>query len=92
MICPPMIHTGGSSREALIHQKRGLMRALREAQSALDDAAPNQRDYYPKPETWAPARAEHEARALALQHMLRDVEAEAVAILDAQPPAGREER
>lgn len=42
----PSIHLNGSSADALIEQLTGAGRALRDALRALDDAAPNARDYY----------------------------------------------
>lgn len=43
----PMIHLNGTSKDVLAKQYNDAATVLRGALQAVDDAAPNARDYYP---------------------------------------------
>lgn len=59
----PLVHLNGSSRDSLRVQYENAARAVNDALRALDDSAPNARDYYPlSPAAYEAARREHAAR------------------------------
>ncbi len=60
----PTIHGNGTSAEALTGALETASNALRVAAKALDETAPNGRDYYPQgPDAINKAGKEHRARA-----------------------------
>lgn len=66
----PTVHLNGSSPEYLVDTLRDAGDALGAALRALNDAAPNARDYYPQGDgAWKLALAEHEADMRALRDM-----------------------
>jgi hypothetical protein len=78
----PIIHLNGTSKGALLDQRCEVLAALRKAQEALAEMAPNGRDYYPEPGRFEKAVAQHTARAERLRELYRDLEAEAEQIAD----------
>lgn len=59
----PTIHLNGTSAEALALQYDNARQAVNLAIRTLQDACPNQRDYYMRaPEVWRAAWTEHELR------------------------------
>jgi hypothetical protein len=58
----PTIHMNGTSPEQLVEQLMKAYRAVDDAMSALAEAAPNGRDYYPQPAgAYSQARSERNA-------------------------------
>jgi len=63
----PTIHMNGTSREALLSAYEEAMTAIAAALRALEETAPNGRDYYPQgPDAIGAAIAQHYARAATL--------------------------
>ena len=59
----PLVHLNGTSKQALLDQIADAGCAVQAAMRKLDDACPNQRDYYPLgEEAWREAVAQHTAR------------------------------
>lgn len=72
----PTIHLNGTDAESLFEQTCEVAGKLRAALVALDEAAPNARDYYPQGDrAFAQARTEHQARAAKLREVLQELEA-----------------
>lgn len=70
----PLVHLNGSSPERLAEGYDHAARALSAAIEALEDAAPNARDYYPKGESaFAEARREHSARVASLRAVRSEI-------------------
>ncbi len=70
----PSLHLNGSSADALIEQLTEAGHALRQALRALDDAAPNARDYYVLgDEAFAKAMREHLSRVERVRSVLLEV-------------------
>ena len=68
----PTIHLNGTSPEALYEQQAAVAEKLRAAIRALDEAAPNARDYYTQGQgAFYQANNEHSRRILALQAVLQ---------------------
>ena len=87
----PLVHMNGTSAKDLLEQFVDACHALREAIAAVNETAPNQRDFYTLPETaWAQARAEHEARLHRLHSVLAELDGIAENVADQQ--AARENR
>ena len=75
----PCIHLNGTSATELTAQLTAAYRACNAAIEALQEAAPNARDYYViSPEAYPAARREHEAR----MHRLADIQHELLAIME----------
>lgn len=71
----PLLHMNGSGKANLLPPAMETARALRKAQAALREMAPNQRDYYPLgAEAWTAAQDEYVAHAKALEQVLHAVE------------------
>jgi hypothetical protein len=71
----PTIHLNGTSRRDIEDQLIDAGHALRAALEALQQAAPNARDYYPQgPEAFPVAQAQHEARWLAVKGVFSEIE------------------
>jgi hypothetical protein len=70
----PMIHLNGTSKDVLATQYNDAVTVLRGAIQALEDAAPNARDYYPMGEA-APLQAirEHGERLKKLRSVLSEL-------------------
>lgn len=72
----PTIHHNGSSVQSLCEANDAAREALRRAITALEQAAPHERDYYPQgPNTGRLAQAEHRARIDKLVSVQRELEA-----------------
>jgi len=78
----PVIHLNGSSKEALLEGSCAIGRALRDALGALEEHAPNQRDYYTAPGRWEAAVAQHRRRAEAVRALYYEIERESQGIAD----------
>jgi recombinational DNA repair ATPase RecF len=72
----PIIHLNGSGKQNLMEARQGLCHALREAERALREMAPNGRDYYPVDGLFEKAVAQHRQRQQTLQRLLAEIEAE----------------
>lgn len=71
----PTVHSNGTSKQALYDQMRAACDALRAAQQAMMEAAPNGRDYYPQgDETFTAAVVQHGARGARIVSVLREYE------------------
>lgn len=82
-IVAPIIHTNGTSREALLEQVTDAGQALRVAIDKLSEAYPNGRDYYPVPDLLRKAQAQRDAWAQDLLNVYKGLQALAEAIADA---------
>jgi hypothetical protein len=72
----PTIHLNGTSRDSLFDSYCNAASALRNALAALEDAAPNARDYYPQGEgAFIAAAREHEDRTASLRYVLAQIDA-----------------
>jgi predicted alpha/beta superfamily hydrolase len=72
----PIIHLNGSSVDTLAADYAAALEALRAAQTALSNTAPNKRDYYVLADgdaVFDAARSEHLTRVEALQRVALDV-------------------
>jgi hypothetical protein len=59
----PLIHLNGTSAQAIYDQQKKVSCACRALLRALEEAAPNARDYYPKgDDAYRTAAAEHRAK------------------------------
>jgi hypothetical protein len=77
----PTIHLNGTSEDALLEEVTSACQAIREAERALQNAAPNGRDYYPQGAgAIHSALEEHEARLKKLRDVRRELEELAEAI------------
>jgi hypothetical protein len=72
----PSIHLNGTDAQSLFDGYRNAHEAIRDAQRALAQCAPNGRDYYlQEGSATNEAMAEHRARMAALETIERDLEA-----------------
>jgi len=72
----PTIHLNGTSKDELLRQLEDVARQLGETLDALQNAAPNGRDYYPQgPAAIQTAVAEHIARCQRIIDVQREVAA-----------------
>jgi len=79
----PTLHLNGTSRVELLNQQLEALQALRLARLAMRAAAPNGRDYYPQGKgAFEKADSEHAARVRAIDDLLTNLEALAMAISD----------
>lgn len=78
----PQISLNGTSRDALVKQQCDVMRALDAAYTAMNEAAPNGRDYQYRPFEFKPAREAWNERMQIIRDMRNEIEAHAVAIQD----------
>lgn len=77
----PRVNLNGTSRGALVHQRREVCDALLSALRALERAAPHGRDYQTAPQgAFEAARRQHEARCTQLADMRRQITQEAIEI------------
>lgn len=75
----PTCHLNGTSPDELFEQVADALKAIRAARRALEDAAPNARDYHPQgPDVFTLARAAHDSR----DRRLKEVQLELVDILE----------
>lgn len=59
----PTVHLNGTSKDRLIEDNRAVMGHLSRVLSAMHDASPNARDYYPQgPGAFTKAMEEHSER------------------------------
>lgn len=71
----PTVHLNGTSRDELVAQLERAVAAIREAETALAEAAPNTRDYYPQGHgAFEAARQEHYQRQGRLQSVRSELE------------------
>jgi hypothetical protein len=71
----PTLHLNGSSPAALLEGYTDAASALFAAAKALDDAAPNARDYYPQGDgAFQQAQAEHRARVAKLNEVIFEIQ------------------
>lgn len=79
----PTIHSNGTSRDELLDQQVNAGNGLRAAIAALEDAAPNARDYYFQgADAFTEAQREHAARIERVSAVLAEVTELAEAIAD----------
>lgn len=69
----PQVSNNGTSRTELIEVRMAVLRALHPAIQALQEAAPNGRDYQFRPEEFAGAVREHRERVDSLEQVLREI-------------------
>ena len=70
----PLVHLNGSSAQTLLDGYEAASRALSAALTALEEAAPNARDYYPKgDDAYSVARREHSARVDSIRSARADI-------------------
>lgn len=75
----PTMHLNGTSASALAEQYQRASDALYDAIRALEECAPNARDYYPQgPQTFAQVQKEHAERV----QRVRSVRQEVYALLE----------
>ncbi len=66
----PTIHLNGTSAERLYNDLDEARRAARDLLRALEDCAPNARDYYPQgADAFSRARMEHQVRIEAVRQI-----------------------
>lgn len=85
----PIVHLNGTSKNDLIEQRREACIKLHEALDALSAMAPNGRDYYPVPGLFYKAVAISDARMATVRGIWKEVEAEAIALMDLPENRGR---
>lgn len=81
----PYVHLGGTSKEALERQLEIARSALAQAIDALDEAAPNARDYFgivPGPAHFDLATSQHRFRRARLDEVLAELDDIAEAVAD----------
>jgi hypothetical protein len=79
----PTIHMNGSNPETLLEGLTGAYRAVDAAMRALDEAAPNGRDYYPQgPDAVQEATREHQLRAAKLRSVREELQELVVSVQD----------
>jgi hypothetical protein len=86
----PSIHLNGTDAQSLFDGYRNAHKAIRAAQEALAQCAPNGRDYYMQEATpglgrdaTGEAMSEHRARMAALEVIERDLEALGLHVMEA---------
>lgn len=76
MIAAPFIHLNGSSAKRLAEGYEKVVDLLRQAQVAMSEVAPNQRDYYPELVShFETARRQYMERVNAISQAIADYEA-----------------
>ena len=81
----PTIHRNGTSAESLYEDACTALGALRAAVRALEQAAPNARDYYPQGDSAIDeVFREHDARVERVVSVIRELETVVEHIADAQ--------
>ena len=79
----PTVHMNGTQQQELVDQQLDAMDGLRAGLHKLKQAGPNARDYYPQgPDAFPQANEEHLARVKAVEGVIADLEALALAITD----------
>ena len=79
----PTIHLNGTSKDGLIEPLHNAILALDAAITAVCEAAPNARDYYPQgPAAFTAAQDEHTARLKQLDAVKEELETLAAAIYE----------
>lgn len=75
MITFPTIHLNGTSADDLLEQQCNAMSAIRDAITAVSNAGPNGRDYYPQGlQALQQATEQFRARLQKLQDVLTEIE------------------
>ena len=80
----PMIHWNGTARKELVEQIGDVLHRLDDTISAVRQATPHMRDYYPQrdPQAWHKAMEEHEDRLRRLQTLRSEYEQLGEALMD----------
>jgi hypothetical protein len=79
----PTVHINGTNGADLLEQQLNARSAIFDAMKALQDAAPNGRDYYPQgPGAINCAIEEHSSRRASLERIYRELGQIAEAIVD----------
>jgi hypothetical protein len=74
LMMKPTVHLNGTSAGDLFEQLSEALSALRAAETKLQSAAPNGRDYYPQgPDAIHKAQEEHYARCIKLRDVINDL-------------------
>jgi hypothetical protein len=85
----PTVHINGTSVVDLIRQATRVTRALNAALRAMEEVAPNGRDYYPQgPLALNQALAEHKARVALVERLRQEYDELAMALLDGASAGG----
>jgi len=79
----PQISINGTSRRALMEQQLAVLEAFRALEHAMNEAAPNGRDYQHRPAELAPAREAWDERINAVHAMRVEIENHAIALSEA---------
>jgi hypothetical protein len=80
----PQINLNGTSYTVLVEQQIAVMNALDALYAAMNEAAPNGRDYQLRPTEFAPAREAWHERMQTIRNMHKEIEAHALAIQDSK--------
>ena len=82
---PPTIHINGTSRDSLLEGYGDAYHAMHQAREAVQNTAPNARDYYvnPDPSAYTAATAEHYARLKVINGVMEELVALADVVADA---------
>jgi hypothetical protein len=80
----PQVSLNGTSYTVLVEQQIAVMNALDALYAAMNEAAPNGRDYQHRPAEFAPAREAWDERMLVVHNMHKEIEAHALAIHDSK--------
>ena len=79
----PFIHLNGTSHQTLLEQTDAAFRAVTGAIEALQVAAPNHRDYYPRGDAaWRQVLQEHRTRLEALERVRNELNTILIAICE----------
>jgi hypothetical protein len=78
----PQISINGTSRKSLVEQQCDVMHALDALYKAMNEAAPNGRDYQHRPAEFNPAREAWHERMKLISDMHKEIETHALAIQD----------
>jgi hypothetical protein len=77
----PIVHLNGTSAEELLRLRQDAHSALDKAVVALQQMAPNGRDYYLESGRFEEALAQHEWRLIALTEIMEEIAAESEEIV-----------
>jgi len=76
----PVITINGTARKSLVADRLEILRAVRDAMSAMQAIAPHGRDYVGQNERYAADRAIYQARFALLDQLHNEIEEEALSI------------
>lgn len=80
----PQISINGTDRNELLGQQLAVLEAFRALEHAMNEAAPNGRDYQHHPAELAPARKAWDERIDAVLALRTEIENHAIAISEAE--------